>query len=238
MTITKPIYQSPEQLNMELGPEGKVTAEGPLSAEEVRLRSETARAAFVQLKGEGSVPAWYEEFEKLVQGGWDWRVAAYIAWASSPRENRLPKTQDELARLHLGLTSDRVISTWRKNNPVIDQMVAALQAAPLWEQRADHFKALNDGAVKAGSDYKFYRHLELVMKMRGDFIPVSKQLLALKKKADSGVGDLDDLELEELMGPSTTAPEDGASAQDEEEWGDPSADAQDDIEDEEEDGVG
>lgn len=203
MAIAKPIYHLPEQMTLIVEVEQDLPSDGSLSAEEVRARSETARSAFIQLKGEGKVAGWYEEFENLVQGGWDWRVAAYIAWASSPRENRLPKTQDELARLHLGLTSDRAISTWRKKNPVIDQMVAALQAAPLWEQRADHFKALNEGAIKAGSDYKFYRHLELAFKMRGEFIPTSKQMIALKKKADGGVEDLDDAELDELIGSMT-----------------------------------
>lgn len=165
-----------------------------LPMDEARIRSEAARAAL-----EKSVRApWLEEYLKLREGGWPWRQAAYIAWASTPRDGRNPKTQDELARDYLGLTTDRAISTWRRRNPAILEMIAILQAAPLWEQRADHFKALNDGAARAGNDYKFFNHLKLAMEMRGDYIPASRLSAELRKKITGDLSDLSDEDLAAL----------------------------------------
>ncbi len=64
-----------------------------------------------------------QDYQMLRDQCWPWRVAAYIAWASSPRVGRQPHTQMELAKQILGLTSDRVINTWRKKNPAIDEIV-------------------------------------------------------------------------------------------------------------------
>jgi hypothetical protein len=183
MTVQRPEYQLEFELDLE-----ELTADGgPLSVEEVRLRSEAARQV---LEGNSSLK-WMEEYAKLRDGGWPWRVAAYIAWASSPHP-RTPKTQDELAQFHLGLTSDRQISKWRKKNPAIDEMVVVLQASPLWESRAKDFEVLNEGAEKAGKDYKFFKHLELKMLMRQDYVPASK-LAALLTKGTLNRSDLDEM---------------------------------------------
>lgn len=82
-----------------------------------RLRNEAARKALENMYGKIGAPRWMDDFMELCKGGWPWRVAAYIAWASTPKGSREPKTQDELARNHLGLTSDRAINTWRRKNP-------------------------------------------------------------------------------------------------------------------------
>jgi hypothetical protein len=164
--------------------------------DEARRRSEAARQALEIRDGTSTALPWLEHYFKLLESNWPWRQAAYIAWASSPKEGRTPKTQDELARMHLGLTSDRAIATWRARNPAILDMIAFLQAAPLWESRADQFKALIDGANKAGQDYKFFNHLKLAMEMRGDYVPKSELEALLRAKADSG--DPSDLPREEL----------------------------------------
>lgn len=189
MPVTKPDYQLPLPLDL---PELDGTNVS-LSSEEVRLRAEVARKAF-----EGRNLTWVAEYNALREEGWDWRVAAYIAWASSPKIGRNPATQEELAIQHLGLTSDRVIATWRKRNPVIDEKIAVLQAGPLWDERPDQFKALNDGARKAGSDYKFFPYLKLAMEMRNDYIPTAK-LEAFLKKNNLNKNDLKELSDEELM---------------------------------------
>jgi hypothetical protein len=196
MPIPKPDYvlQSEyRQLALQLDlPE--VELDG-VPAEEARRRSEAARQALEQLRGVKDYP-WMGDYFRLLEGHWPWRQAAYIAWASSPKDGRQPATQDELARQHLGLSSDRAISTWRSRNPAIQEVIAFLQAAPLFENRADQFRALNAGANKAGDDYKYFNHLKLAMEMRGDYVPKSELEALLKKKAESG--DLADVPDEQL----------------------------------------
>ena len=133
---------------------------------------------------------------KLREGGWNWRVAAYIAWASSPRTGRVPKNQDELATQILGLTSDRSIATWRKKNPVIDEMVSVLQAAPLWDHRADVLTALVENAKTA--DYKTHNDRKLFLEITGDYTPSAK-LAAMITKNGLTSNDLSDMTDEELL---------------------------------------
>lgn len=196
--IKPPDYDLPteyRQLALDLDlPE--VEGEG-VTPEMARVRSETALAALRARRGTNTAPTWLDTFFELLDGGWPWRQATYIAWASTPTKGRLPKTQDELARDYLGLTSDRAIATWRKRNPAILEMIAVLQAAPLWDQRADHFRALNEGASQAGKDYKFFNHLKLAMEMRKDYVPAAQANIELTRKG--GTDDLTHLSEEELV---------------------------------------
>jgi hypothetical protein len=169
----------------------EVEAEG-ISPEEARERSEAGRSALFRLKGTGNQPEWFERFEALVNGGWPWRQAGYIAWASMPKDGRSPETQEELAKKFLNLTSDRAISTWRKRNPTIETMIALLQSAELWEHRADSFKNLIDGMKRSGEDYKFFNHLKLFMEMSGDYIPLTQLAAVLKRKAGGGPHEVDE----------------------------------------------
>lgn len=179
MPISKPDYQLTLPLELEEAISGEPLAVSP---EEARLRSETARAALA-----GVAVTWKDEYEKLVQGGWNWRVAAYIAWASSPKASRMPKTQDDLATLHLGLTSDRAINTWRRKNPAIDEMVAVLQAAPLWEHRAEIYEALI--SVATSHEYKGHNDRKLALELLGDYVPAAKLEAILR--GSGKIGDVD-----------------------------------------------
>lgn len=193
MPISKPSFVLNEEykqiaLDLEL-PE--VESEG-VSVDDARLRSETARAALSILKGKQEQPAWFERYEMLMDGGWPWRQAVYIAWASMPKNGRMPETQEQLATQYLNLSSDRAISTWRKKNAAIDTMIAVLQSSELWDYRADAFKGLIDGMKNAGSDYKFFNHLKLFMEMSGDYIPLTQLAAVLKRKADGSPADTDE----------------------------------------------
>lgn len=198
MPIPRPkftISQEVSQLAFELDlPE----VEDGMSVDQARLRSESCRSVFLEMKGKPEQPTWFGRFEALLEGGWAWRQACYIAWASMPIDGRTPKTQEDLAKSYLGLTSDRAISTWRKKNPAIDTMVALLQSAELWDHRADSFKNLIDGMKKAGSDYKFFNHLKLFLEMTGDYVPLNQIAAVVKRKADSGAHDMDEETLDDL----------------------------------------
>ena len=189
MPISKPIYQLTLPLELE---EAVSDQQSAVSPEEARVRSETARAALNDLNPE-SAP-WKEEYLNLVDGGWNWRVAAYIAWAASPKNTRTPKTQDELARQHLGLTSDRAINTWRRKNPAIDEMVAVLQAAPLFAHRAEIYEALVK--VATSPEYKGHNDRKLALELLGDYVPRSKVEAELNQKI---MDDLSSLPFEEKL---------------------------------------
>lgn len=190
MPIPKPVYQLPLDLDL---PEADDDQQTP---EEARLRSEAARSALEGMFGKIGAPRWLDEYNELVRGGWPWRVAAYIAWASSPRAGREPKTQDELARIHLGLTSDRAISTWRRKNPAIDEVVRIMQAAPLFKHRSEIFTALVAVAVKP--EYKSHNDRKLALELMGDYMPARKVLAALTARSDSDMSEMSDDELADL----------------------------------------
>lgn len=199
MPVAKPKFELNEeytQLALELElPE--VELEG-ISVEEARLRSEAGRLTLVALKGTKEQPPWFVRWEQLMREGWPWRQATYIAWASAPKDGRKPETQEGLAKEFLNLTSDRAISTWRRKNPAIDTMVAVLQSAELWDSRADDFKTLNEGAARAGVDYKFFKHLELKFLMRGDHVPSTQLAAVIRRKSSGGVKEIAEDTLDEL----------------------------------------
>jgi hypothetical protein len=193
MPLQKLTYQLP--LDLDLPEAEEDTAVG---YEAAQARSEQSRKTLDAMFGKSGAPRWLEDYLELARGGWPWRVAAYIAWASSPRAAREPKTQDELARVHLGLTSDRAISTWRKRNPAIDEVVRMMQAGPLFKHRSEIFTALVSVAVKP--DYKGHADRKLALELMGDYTPLRKVLAELRKKGDGDAGDLSDIELDELAG--------------------------------------
>ena len=199
MPIVKARFQLPDEYaQLALGLELPEVELDHVTEEEARLRSEAGRAALMALKSEKNQPVWFERFENLLNSGWPWRQACYIAWASTPKDGRKPETQDELAKQFLNLTSDRAISTWRKKNPAIESMVAVLQSAELWEHRADSFKNLIEGMKKSGDDYKFFNHLKLYMEMTGDYIPLSQLAAVIKKKSDGGPQEVGEDTLDEI----------------------------------------
>lgn len=165
----KPDPQYFEQLALGLILEATERSEdGFVSPEEARRRSVTARQA-LHLAVEENPPTWFEQYQAMLTAGWPWRVSCYIAWAASPKGNRWPKTQEELAREILGLTSDRQIGTWRKKNPSIDEVIAILQAAPLMEKRADVFHAL--AASASDPDHRSNPDRKLFLELTGDYVP-------------------------------------------------------------------
>jgi hypothetical protein len=204
--LDKPVYQ----LEMELdGIEDAVQQTGE------RVTSEAALAALSALRvkepnfitgadgkpiqmGERDVaPRWMELYKRLVEGGWKWRVAVYIAWAAQPKKYRWPDTQDELATKCLGLTSDRAIATWRKKNPSIDETISVLQGAIIFDALPDAMNAMVE--VASESDYKGHQDRKLMFEMAGIYTPSSKITAELAKKIiNSNPDDLENLSDEDL----------------------------------------
>jgi hypothetical protein len=137
---------------------------------------------------------WGEDFYRLLDAGWPWRVAAYIAWASSPKARRFPKTQEKLSTEFLGLTSDRNICEWRKKNPAIDEMIGIMQSAPLLDHRRDVFEAL----IESASDPSFHgaQDRKTLLTMTGDYIP---HAVVEDKREKANPVDLSDAELDKRL---------------------------------------
>lgn len=201
------------QLALELDVE-VIEADDFISPEEAKRRSETALLALKdRLKQDQdkldkilasrdsfdpkslvNVFGWGDDFYHLLGLGWPWRVAAYIAWASSPKLRRYPRTQEELATSVLQLTSDRQISTWRKKYPAIDETIGLMQAAPLMDHRRDAFEALaasaSDPTHHGAQDRKTF------FTMTTDYVPHQKVDFQ-REKVDPV--DMSDAELQELI---------------------------------------
>ena len=191
MHLQKFSYQLPLELDL---PELESASSNVIDLDEMRLREQVARRGLEGLVGKIGSPRWLEDYLELCKGGWPWRVAAYIAWASTPKGSRDPKTQDDLGRNHLGLTSDRAINTWRKKNPAIDEMVKMMQSGPLFKHRAEIYTALVAVAVKP--EYKSHNDRKLALELMGDYMPTHKLLAALTARGSAGVktdAELDDL---------------------------------------------
>ena len=196
MALEKPIYQIPLLLE---GVEEAVLEDAHLSADEVRARSEAALSGLSALRmkdqgtGKDVQPRWWDLYRKLLEGGWPWRVAVYIAWAAQPRKYRWPETQEQLATQCLGLTSDRAISTWRKRNPAIDNTVGMLQGAIIYDNLADAYNAMITVATEP--DYKGHQDRKLMFEMAGVYTP---RISAELHKRGLTVDDLAEMSDEEL----------------------------------------
>jgi hypothetical protein len=190
----EPGYFRQMALGLAIEEEPLAGQQNPPSPDEARLRSETARDALEQ--GGVSSGGWMKDYFELRDAGYPWRVAVYIAWASSPKIGRKPESIKDLAINVLGLTGPRQIHHWRETNPAIDEVVATLQAAPLMEHRRDVFDALAKAA--SDPDHRNNPDRRLYVEMTGDFVPRSKLELA-RGGADDLSGMSDD-ELDRLAG--------------------------------------
>ena len=192
----KPVTQLEMQLFADQVKSADDASEGkPLSYAEILEREEAAKIALREKLEGDDIPSWAEKFNRLLYANVPWKIAVFVAWASMPKDRRVPKTQDELARKYLGLNSDRQIAEWRKKYTMIDTMIANLQADELLEDRADVFYALKYMAKQL--DYKGAKDRDTYLTMTGDLIKTSKLEAALKRNGITA-NDLKDMSNDEL----------------------------------------
>lgn len=176
-------WREVEQIAMDLDVEEIEVDQSAPSYAEIKARSENARRLLEDgghWKKDDEIPEWLAHYFRLRELGFNWRVATYIAWAATPKKERWPKTQAELAENVLGLSSSRQISEWRKANRRIDDAIVILQAAPLHEHRSDFYKALIESGTTP--DYKNHPDRKLALEMLGDYVPRSR--MDLNKSAE------------------------------------------------------
>lgn len=177
----------------------------PLTVVEIREREMASREALKDRILDGELPSWADMYHRLIQAGWKWRIAAYVAWASTPSIGRYPETLDKLAKEVLGLTSPRAIFDWRKKYPSIDQMIADLQADDLLDARADVFRTLK--LMARTPDYKNVKYTQIYLEMIGAYIPTSKLAAELKRRGitPDDLSDMSDAQLREIAGQAMDA---------------------------------
>ena len=167
-----------------------------LSAAEVRKRSAAAQMTLRSRFEDGEQIDWADSYHQLINAGWPWRIAAWVAWMTMPKGRRWPKTQQDLAVDVLGLTSDRTIAAWRKKYPTLDQLIADLQADDMLDTRGDVLHALKTSA--SDPNYKHSPDRRLYLTMTGDYVEHKK--LDLGKKSKGTLKELSDAELDALSG--------------------------------------
>lgn len=190
MPIARPDPQTLMQLalGLDVAEDEEYTPSGHETAEQVAARLEAARTLFLR---QDRKPGWFADYEDLIRAGWPHKIAAYIAWAASPRKLRQPGTLEEFASTVLGLASARQVYKWRAKNPAIDDCVKLLQAAPLFAHRRDIYEALITAATDP--DYKSHADRKLALELLGDYVP--------RQQIDGNLGrprDLSELTDEEL----------------------------------------
>jgi len=164
--------------------------EGALNPrDEAQMRSDRARAIF---EAADEVSPWMDDYWALIGEGWPWRQAIYMVWSSLPKDQRVPRTQYDLAREVLGLTSDRQIREWRDKNPAMDARIAKLAASALGKARAEIYEALIQSASKA--DPRAHSDRKLALEMLGDYVP--KQVMSVGPVVAE---DLEEMETEDLV---------------------------------------
>lgn len=159
---------------------GRLLSAADVRAQELAFRQRLVREG--KLAEGDELPSWAEAYQNLLNAGVRPRIAAYVAWATMPKPYRYPETQEKLATEFLGLSSDRVISTWRKKFPEIDAMITELQAQAMLEFRPGAFYAL--GSVASDPSYRANPDRRLFFEMTQDYTPRQK----IMGDEGSGVG--------------------------------------------------
>lgn len=141
--------------------------------------------------------AWSDTYRALLDEGWAWRKAAYIAWASQPASYRAPETQQDFASL-IGLRSTRAIRTWRNQNKAIDLAVQKLCMASLLDGAPDVIEAMVESASNPG-----YKHAP-DRRLFADIMQWRKTEIGLYDAGDQA-DDLEEMSTEELARLAGTA---------------------------------
>jgi hypothetical protein len=137
--------------------------------------------------------AWADTYGALLEEGWEWRKAAYIAWASLPAATRQPGSMGEFASV-IGLRSTKPIRAWRLKNKAIDLAVQKLSLSNL----LDSAPAVVDALIASASNenYKSAPDRKLYFEMTGMYVPRSKVGIGIDDGESDG--DMSNLSREDL----------------------------------------
>lgn len=141
----------------------------PAAPQDVYDPSHAAELAlFEQMLGD--LP-WADTYSALLEEGWEWRKAAYIAWASLPATTRQPQNLADFAAI-IGLRGSKTIRAWRMKNKAIDLQVQKLSLTNLLDSAPAVVEALVESA--SSPNYKSAPDRKLFFEMTGMYVPRSK----------------------------------------------------------------
>lgn len=124
------------------------------------------RAERVPVIGPDGQPILDARGEFRTRRRWDWRKALYIAWSCVPKNQRLPKTLEELCSL-LGLSSTGTIRNWRRKDPTLHERIEQLPKQLLINHVADVYDALV--TVASSADPKAFNDRRLFLELTGQY---------------------------------------------------------------------
>jgi len=132
---------------------------------EAQLRSQRAREVF---EAQHEAGPWMDDYWDLLEEGYTWRQAVYMLWEAQPPDRRRPRYQNELATQVLGLTTDRVVSQWKAENPAMAARIARLTVSALAKARSRIIAAL----IESASDPNPRSHSDrkMALQMTGDYV--------------------------------------------------------------------
>lgn len=165
-------------------------------ANQVDQQHSADRALFELMLGD---LAWADTYLALMDEGWEWRKAAYIAWASLPASTRQPTTIGAFAQV-IGLRTTKPIRAWRLKNKAIDLAVQKLSLGSL----LDDAPAVINALVESASDpnYKAAPDRKLFFEMTGMYVPRSKVGVGIEPADETDMSNLSREELARLAGMS------------------------------------
>lgn len=107
-------------------------------------------------------------FVLLLDEGWYWRDAAYIAWKSTPRKFRQPEKLYELEEM-LGMANGSMTKR-RQKNPAVDLRVSqGIVTNTLFDETDGVIEALVDSAQNP--NYKHHPDRKMFLEMVGAYVP-------------------------------------------------------------------
>jgi len=127
---------------------------------------------------------WWEDYAKLRDEEVDWRVAAYIAWAASPRRTRMPVTLRELATDVLNVSAS-VVHRWRRMNPWIDKQVEEFGIGMLRRHQSDVIAAWI--AAASNPDPKCFPDREAFLQKIGLYMPKQQTIFTGASNGPIGI---------------------------------------------------
>jgi hypothetical protein len=131
------------------------------------------------------------DYLALLDEGWYWRDAAYIAWMGLPKRHRAPATKQELADM-LGITI-RALNNRIQRNPAI-RIRGAKQVATVLFDRVDE---VVEALVESASDpnYKNHPDRKLYLEMTGTYKPKLGLGLEDNRREPGDMADLSEADL-------------------------------------------
>ena len=144
----------------------------------------------------GSQYPWSGDYLALLDEGWYWRDAVYIAWKGTPRQYRTPGNQEELAEL-MGFTG-RTLKSRLAKNPAIKLRAAKHVTTQAMDRVDEVMDALIESAASA--NYKSHPDRKLFLEMTGMYIPKQGIEVGALAHHPDDMSNLSDADLARLAG--------------------------------------